>query len=645
MIIAGIREQTGINMKNENLLKQVREKYISLPEITVKVFLVSMVSFFLSSLMSTMGGIVDGFIIGHTMETADVGALSLTSPVWFLAAVIYGILTAGAQPRCTLELSRGNRTSARNIFSMVLTTGTILSLIMTVMILAAAGTAAELLGAHPGSAEYGPCMAYLRGIAFGLPALIAGNIISMGINLEGARRWSFRYAVVLTASNILLDLLVVVLHGDLLMMGLTTSLSYYAGLAVYLLYYHRTKEVLLKPEFGKVSLPLLGSLALFGLPMGVRKITAVFRSVYLNHLLAASATSYGVAAYNVQVQIGYLTNDLFMAIAFTMAMILGFYYSEENKDGLRYTVSIALLMELIFGLAITLLLRNWSVIQNISWFYLGDDPASREVADIAIYFFAVGLLGQALSFLFAVYLQTIGRTFLSNLIYVLSDVVLVFAVVQGRLERLSPHVSDAIRSGVIFSGVSQAQLLMLAVIPVFILFVAFSRKRRPESLGDMLLMLPGGYGNRKGDEMTASPRTTEQVIEFSRKAYDFCLDHGAGRHEAYYISLAAEEMGCNILKHGFKDTGRHAMELRLIRKRNSFMLRIRDNSHIFDPIKKMSAISSIDDPSRYIGIKMVMKMASDVAYTSTLKLNNLVITIDLPEKNNDQADEGAGVPV
>ena len=613
-------------------LEPIRERYNTLPEITAKVFLASMVSFFLSSLMSTMGSIVDGFIIGHTMETADVGALSLTSPVWFLSAVIYGILTAGAQPRCTMELTRGNQTKAREIFSMTLISGTFLALCMTFLILFAAGSAAELLGAHPGAAEYSPCMAYLRGISFGLPAVVAGNIISMSMNLEGARRWAFRYAAVLTASNILLDLLVVALHGDLLMMGITTSISYYAGLAVYILYYRRNREVMLRPKLCRVSLPLIVSMALFGLPMGVKKITAVFRSVYLNHLLAASATSYGVAAYNVQVQLGYLTNDLFMAIAFTMAMILGFYYSEENRNGLRYTVSIALFMELLFGLAVTVLLRNWNVIPTVSWFYLGENTAAAEVANVAVYFFAVGLLGQALSSLFAVYLQTIGRTFLSNIVYILSDVVFIIVFVQGRLSRLSTGVSDAIRSGVIFNSVSQAQLYMLAVIPLMILLVNVSRKRRPDRIGDILLMLPKGYGMRKDEEIDASPRTLEQVAEFSRKAYDFCLSKGAGRREAYLISLAAEEMAGNILKHGFTDSGYHTMELRVIHKHNSFMLRIRDNSHIFDPIKKMSAISEIHDPSRYIGLKMVMNMAGEVVYTSTLKLNNLVIRIDLPEK-------------
>ena len=327
-----------------------------------------MISFFLSALMSTIGSIVDGFIIGHTMETADVGALSLTSPVWFLSAVIYGVLTAGAQPRCTMELSKGNQEKAREIFSMTLITGTVLAIAMMVMILTAAPFTAELLGAIPGSAEFDPCIKYLRGISVGLPALIAGNIISMSMNLEGARRWTFRYAVVLTVSNVLLDLVVMLVHGDLLMIGIATSISYCLALSVYLLYYRLNQEVLLKPKLCGVSLPLVAGMTMFGLPMGVRKITAVFRSVYLNHLLAASATSSGVAAYNVQVQIGYLTNDLFLAIALTMAMLLGFYYSEENRNGFRYTVSIAVFTEFLFGLAITLLLRNWSVIPRVSWF-------------------------------------------------------------------------------------------------------------------------------------------------------------------------------------------------------------------------------------------------------------------------------------
>ena len=43
----------------------------------------------------------------------------------------------------------------------------------------------------------------------------------------------------------------------------------------------------------------------------------------------------------------------------------------------------------------------------------------------------------------------------------------------------------------------------------------------------------------------------------------------------------------------------------------------------------MAEISAIEDPSRYIGLKMVMKTASEVTYTPTLKLNNLLLRFDV----------------
>ena len=106
--------------------------------------------------MSTIGGIVDGFVIGHTMDTSDVGALSLTSPIWFLSAIIYSILSYGAQPRIIMELTKGNREKAREIFSMIIITGTVLALIMGIFMFAGAGLTSQLLGAKPASPEYGP---------------------------------------------------------------------------------------------------------------------------------------------------------------------------------------------------------------------------------------------------------------------------------------------------------------------------------------------------------------------------------------------------------------------------------------------------------------------------------------------------------
>lgn len=606
-----------------------------LPEITASVFLLSMTSFFLSALMTTLGGVIDGFIIGHTMSTTDVGALSLTSPMWFFAAVIYSILAIGCQPYLTQELSRGSREKASQIYSMTLITGVGITLALTVLTLLFSTFMTELLGASRDMEAFAPCRGYLIGASIGFPAMALITILSTGVNLEGARKWTLLSGVVVTVTNILLDLLIAAVHGGLFMMGLSTSVSYFAGAAVLILYYLVSDNIMMKPVLCRVSPGMIAKIAARGMPLGISRITATFKSFYLNHLLAASATAAGLAAYNVQVQLNYLTNDLFMSIARTMSMMLCLYYAEENRRELRYTVLIAVSYEIIFGLAITLLLRNEHVMPWISWFYLGNNTESYPAAYIAVYFFAIGLLGQALSVLFANYLQSIGRTMMSNIVYILSDAVLPAAFVSYRLRKLSPAVSDILRTGMIFAGASHAQLCMLLVLPVLILIVNRTYKNQSVSPGDFLLMLPRGFGVSADREMVASPRTLKKITEYSEAAYDFCLKHGAGRREAYYISLAAEEMADNILKHGFKDKGRHKMELRIICKNDSLILRIRDNSHIFDPIKKMSAVSGINDPSRYIGLKMVMKLADEVVYTSALKLNNLMIRIDLPGKRGE----------
>lgn len=611
-------------------MNKLNVKYDPLPEITAGVFLKSTMALFLTLLTSTLGSVIDGFIIGHTMKTTDVGALSLTSPVWFALAIIYGALATGSEPLCTKALGIGDRKRARQIFSMALITGISVTVLLMLWILLFSRQVCGLLGAVPGMDVYDPCRGYLIGISIGFPALTAISLLSAGLQLEGERRWSVRSAAAVTIVNIALDLLVVLLHGDMFMMGLSTSVSYYAGLAVLGVYYLRKKESLLRPFRCRVSMVVLGSIMLYGLPLGVSRMTTTFRSFYINHVLAAGATSAGLAAYNVQVQLTYLTNSLFMAVAGTMSTLLCLYFVEENKKGLRYTVGIALAYEIFWGSIITLVLRSQKIVPVISWFYLGRNEESLVIADVAVYFFAIGLLGQALSVLFANYLRSTNRIAMANIVYVLCDAVLVVIFVSRRMGRLSPKVSDAIRNGVIFASVSHAQLAMLAVMPIMVLLSNLFRRNSSSSLENAVLMLPKGYGVPDEDQMTASPQTVEEVIAFSQTAYDFCIRHHVREKEAYFVSLAVEEMAVNILKHGFKDSGHHSMELRLICKSDALFLRIRDNSHIFDPIKKTEAVSGIEDPSRYIGIRMVMKLADEVVYTPTLMLNNLIIRLNHP---------------
>ena len=196
--------------------------------LTDKVFLITVIAFFLSTLTTSLGGVIDSFIVGSTMTSAEVGALSLVSPLWYFSALLYNTLSSGCKPVCANELSKGSKEKARQIFSATLVAGLAVTLFLVVFTLVFRDTVTQLLGAKP------------------------------------------------------------------------------------------------------------------GMPFGVSRLTASCKAFYLNYIFTSTVTVAVLAAYNVQVQINYVTNALFMGVAQALSLLVCFYYAEENREGIRNTVRIAL---------------------------------------------------------------------------------------------------------------------------------------------------------------------------------------------------------------------------------------------------------------------------------------------------------------
>jgi anti-sigma regulatory factor (Ser/Thr protein kinase) len=88
-----------------------------------------------------------------------------------------------------------------------------------------------------------------------------------------------------------------------------------------------------------------------------------------------------------------------------------------------------------------------------------------------------------------------------------------------------------------------------------------------------------------------------------------------------------EEMAGNIVDHGFvKDNKKHSVDVRVVRKDDDVILRLRDDCVPFDPGERMSMASS-DDITKNIGIRMIFRMATDVQYQNILGLNVLTVRI------------------
>ena len=143
---------------------------------------------------------------------------------------------------------------------------------------------------------------------------------------------------------------------------------------------------------------------------------------------------------------------------------------------------------------------------------------------------------------------------------------------------------------------------------------------------DSFALLSDSFGVKSEDCFEATIGKREEVVEVSKQAYDFCIEHGLGKKTAHIIALSSEEMANNVVVYGFKGRRDHNIDIRVMIKNGSPVLRIRDNCEHFDPVHFLE-LHKADGPEEHIGIRMIMKLVKNANYVNSLGLNNLTLTL------------------
>ena len=184
--------------------------------ITGKALRVTIASFFVANIMTVIGSVIDGFVIGNAMDESAAAAVGLVSPLVILFAVIGTTTGISFQDRSLRRLSRGDTAAAGRALIETLTLGLLLSVIVMIVTLHWTESIVTSIGVPDGSNSAGPCADYLRGIAFGVPAMTAMAIMSRGPLIDGDSRIAVAAVIVMAAINILLDV-VCVTHRSVIM--------------------------------------------------------------------------------------------------------------------------------------------------------------------------------------------------------------------------------------------------------------------------------------------------------------------------------------------------------------------------------------------------------------------------------------------
>ncbi len=575
-----------------------------------RLFLKSFGVFFFSTLTSSLGTIVDGLVIGNTMNTASVAAYGLISPMNYAFALTGSLLNSGTMNMCAAALGRNKKEEAKRIFSMSFFSGLALSLLGALLITIFVKPILVVLRMEPGTEMFSLAKDYLLAFVIGLPAITATKQLSSVMQLDGDPKRAIYSVVIMTGVNIVGDLLCVkFLPSNLLAIAAVTAFSYYMGLGVLLLHF-RKKNIIFGFVLNGLEWKMMIDIIKRGLPKAISRVTSTINSLYINYALMGVGTA-AVAGFSVFNSVRFASNAVIFGVGQAMMMLTSIYYGEENRKALMRIWKVSFLVQLLLTGLSFLIIHSLSEV--IAIIHLGSNQEAYPFAVPALFWGALGTIFAGINILLADYLQAIRKVWASNMVYILENVVfLVLGILllwNGTAER-------------VYLGIFLSHVLMTLVIPVFIMV----KNRKAITSPEDILMVDKDFGVSPDQEILVSAENVDEVLAASRRVSDFCREKQVASRKAYFLSLAVEEFGTNIITHGFKNDKENNLTIRLMIKNDVITLIFRDDCGYFDPVERYKYLED-PNPETNIGIRMMMKMAEDITYSSASKLNNLIIRI------------------
>ncbi len=584
--------------------------------IVENVFRKTLTTYMLNTFTWAVGALVDGAVIGNFLGVDAVAAYGLIWPLTFVYALVGSILSGGSRNLYTRLAGQGKTKEANHVFTLALLLAVGISAGLVAVTFLLLSPLAGLLGAAGENALLRPLVCrYLAGFVLGLPFDNGAKVLAGYMGMDSDHRRVVLATLAMTITDVVGDLAVVLLfHGGMFLVGLATAVGQLVYFAVLSTHFFRKKRMLRIGLRGVTDVRnKISVIVANGAPAGVTRVANAFCGITVNRILSAAATSGFIAAYSVHKSMASLVGATYLGIADTVWTLSSIYYGEEDKKALDELQRTAFRAGLILTGAAAVVLALFP--RFFAGIYVGvSDPDALRLAAQAVRLFALCVPLYMLVYLFDDYLMGLGRL-KTSIVYsfflecgaVVPSVWLMVTLIGGQ--------------GAWFATPVTLTLMILAAL----LYI----RRWPVggSFHARRLLVGGDFGANPEKELSITADTMLEVVGMSRLAGLFCQENGIDKKKANALALCIEELGSNIIEHGFSDGKAHSIDMRILAKEGEIILRIRDDCRPFNLVERYEMASVQDDPTKNIGIRMVMKMSRDVKYLSTMNTNNLIIRI------------------
>ena len=578
-----------------------------------KLFRKSEISYTISDIAKAIGPMIDLMFISQFIGPDGVTVIGYVAPLIMLFELIGTDISSGARNKVSALIGAGKLEDANRAFSCSVIMGGGLALFFAVLAASFCKIVSLALGARD-PVIHRMTMQYIYGYLVGFPFFTLTRILTPYLQMDGQFKRVSAVSMLTTVIDISADAVVIfVLHGGMFEIGLATSLGYIVPIFVSAAFFLGKKS---RSAFhftiNGFSPKLCWDILRLGAPAGVVKGSNSMGGILINNMLTALHIPYLVAAYGVFSQITVFTRSSWYAPADTLHAFAGVFIGEEDRDSLKEIQRISVLHALIYTGAVTVLL--FVLAGPLSAVFLkSNDPAALRICRECIRVACFSYPFHAIIYNFNNYLMAAKKLRFCSLYSFLIECGSIVPITFLLLQMVG------------YNGAWIAKVVSMLVLSL--VAVAYISRQEGKTFKDKMLLLPESFGISKENEMVVMAASTDEILDYSRIAIAFALEHGAEKKKAMTFGLLTEELSGVYAEHGFSDGEPHNINMRLVAKNEDLIIRIRDDCKPFNVKEYYQIIRGIQDRETEIGLKIIMNIAEEVKYIAAFGANNLIVRI------------------
>ena len=563
--------------------------------------------------MGSINSIVDGVVAARGIDAATIGVIGLYFSMVRIFEAVGSVFLGGTAVLCGRYLGRGDTQKIKGMFSLNMTVTFLAGVILTFANTVMADGMAVIMGAE-GELMTDALVTYSRGYAIGIiPMLLAAQMAAF-LQLEHNTVTNYIGSILMIVLNVVLDLLFVYqMDMGLWGLALATSVCNWAYFLVLLTHFFK-KGTVFKYRVSAILWNQFAEMIVIGFPGAILVICLAARYVVINRLLIRYGGEGGLPALSAFNMITGLFIALGLGTGAVVRMLTSVFIGEEDREAIAEVFKIVYTRLMALSVALGVLVLIFSGMLAGIFFPDHGTEAFRETKTLfAMYSICIPLV--MICSVSSNYFQALKRNVFVNVV----------SVFDGFVGMVVPAVILAPIFGA--TGVSIALVLGIAMTASlgFIYSIICNRKI-PRSIPEWLL-LDQEFGPDENPRLSVTIREIGEVASVSEKVQRFCLEHGLPERQAMNVALCLEETAGNIVDHGFKaGKGSHTVDIRVLMKEDGTYTTVRDDCIPFDPVE-WAKITSGEDPAANIGIRMVLKIATDVSYQNLLGMNVLSMNV------------------